>query len=107
MRCRFQVNYKVRIYNYQFSEAILTSENFSELYDAKQFIYWLACQISTPIPYQIVMDVVCDGYTFHKELPKTFQEPISCKYYPPRPLTRFNQRQRVKTRIQSGMYYEY
>lgn len=107
MYCRFSVNYKVHIYNLSFSEVIMTSENFKEMYDAKQFLHWLACQVSTPIPYQITMDVVCDGYTFHKELPKSMQPPVECKHYPVKPLTRSITRKRCIDKEKNGFYYEY
>ena len=86
----------------------MTSEALDELYDAKQFLFWLSCQISTSIPYQIIIEVYVDGYTFHKELPKSFYPPTQdIKYYPLEPFTRYKKRTRLKYREQNKQYYEY
>ena len=90
-------------------EIILTSEFFSSLHDAKEFVNWLSHQMTGFIPYRVVELIYNDYFSIEEPYPRTEMKSHAhfCIHVPPCPLYLDIKKKRRKEREMQGYYYRY
>ena len=110
-----KLTYKIQLLTYNGENSTsrckvwFMSDPLECMHDAREWVHWLACQLSSSFAYRILEFTQDSGdyFNYVYEFPVYVQHPIECIHWPPQPLTLSIKKKRLQERHALGFFYEY